>query len=98
MWQDGAGLAFCGEAPEAQPWIVAHDWVLQLVVQESRKIDEGHRLGFRSEVSDIGVEFIARIPSTCEETLGHRIQGGSFGSVVEPVKAVGFCQQNLWIG
>ena len=40
------GVAFCGEAPEAQPWIVAHDWVLQLVVQESRQIDEGHRLGF----------------------------------------------------
>src|SRR5271166_3858497 len=30
------GVAFCGEAPESQSSIVAHDWVLQLVVQESR--------------------------------------------------------------
>lgn len=76
------GVTLCGEAPETQPWIVAHDRVLQLVVQESREIDEGHRLGFRSEASDLGVELIPGIASTREETLGFRIQRGSSWPVV----------------
>ena len=40
------GVTLCGEAPEAQPGIVTHHRVLQLVVQESRELDESHRLGF----------------------------------------------------
>ena len=46
----------------------------------------------------LGVELISRIASICEELFRLRVQGSSFRPVVEPVKAVGFCQENLWIG
>ena len=40
------GVALCNQAPQAQFGVVAHDRVLQLFIDKTRKVHKGQRFGF----------------------------------------------------
>jgi len=70
---------------------------VELFIQETRKLNKRHRLGFGPYLLHFCVKFIAVFASLCEQPCGFRIERRSFRAIVGPIEKVGGAKQLLRI-